>query len=95
VASLINALVCARIATPFWPLLGYTLGSRPVPRILAISAAAVIGWSVHSASTLPIYLLFEFRRPQTTVQLDVGESRPNKDPEAADRQAWLGYIGVG
>jgi hypothetical protein len=43
-ASPINALVCALIATAFWPLLGYALGSRLVPRILAIGAAPVIGF---------------------------------------------------
>ena len=59
-ASSVNALVCALIATAFWSLLGYALGSRLVPRVLAIGAAPVVGWSVHSAATLPIYLLFGF-----------------------------------
>jgi hypothetical protein len=59
-ASPDNAVVCALIATAFWSLLGYALGSRLVPRALAIGAAPVIGWSVHSAATLPIYLLFGF-----------------------------------
>jgi hypothetical protein len=59
-ASPVNALVCALIATAFWSLLGYALGSRLVPRVVAIGAAPVIGWSAHSAATLPIYLLFEF-----------------------------------
>ena len=59
-ASPINALACALIATAFWPLLGFALGSRLVPRVVAIGAAPVIGWSVHSAATLPIYLLFGF-----------------------------------
>jgi hypothetical protein len=59
-ASPDNALVCALIATAFWSLLGYALGSWLVPRALAIGAAPVIGWSVHSAATLPIYLLFGF-----------------------------------
>jgi hypothetical protein len=59
-ASPVNALVCALIATAFWSLLGYALGSRLVPRVVAIGAAPVIGWSVHSAACLPIYLLFEF-----------------------------------
>jgi hypothetical protein len=39
-------------------LLGYALGRRLVSRVLAIGAAPVIGWSVHCAATLPIYLLF-------------------------------------
>jgi hypothetical protein len=59
-ASPVYALVCALIATAFWPLLGYALGSPLLPRVLAITAAPVIGWSVHSAATLPIYLLFGF-----------------------------------
>ena len=59
-ASPDNALVCALIATAFWPLLGYALGRRLLPRVLAIGAAPVIGWAVHSAVILPIYLLFGF-----------------------------------
>src|SRR6516165_2126277 len=55
-----NALVCALIATAFWSLVGYALGCRLVPRALAIGSAPVVGWSVHSAATLPIYLLFGF-----------------------------------
>jgi hypothetical protein len=59
-ASPVNALVCALIATAFWSLLGYALGRRLVPRVLAIGAAPVVGWSVHNAATLPIYFLFGF-----------------------------------
>ena len=59
-ASPVNALICAVIATAFWSLVGYALGCRLVPRVLAIGAAPVIGWSVHSAATLPIHLLFGF-----------------------------------
>ena len=59
-ASPVNALVCALIATAFWSLLGYALGRRLVPRVLAIGAAPVVGWSAHSAATLPIYFLFGF-----------------------------------
>ena len=59
-ASLSNAVICALIATSFWSLIGYALARRLVPRVLALGAAPVIGWSVHSAATLPIYLLFGF-----------------------------------
>jgi hypothetical protein len=59
-ASPVNALICALIATAFWSLVGYALGCRFVPRVLAIGAAPVIVWSVHSAATLPIHLLFGF-----------------------------------
>ncbi|MGO9401384.1 MAG: hypothetical protein ACLP19_26610 [Xanthobacteraceae bacterium] len=59
-ASPHNAFVCALIAMAFWPLLGYALARRLVPRVLALGTAPVIGWSVHSAATLPIYFLFGF-----------------------------------
>ena len=59
-ASPDNALVCALIATAFWPVLGYALGRQLLPPVLATGAAPVIGWAVHSAVTLPFYLLFGF-----------------------------------
>jgi hypothetical protein len=59
-ASLSNAIVCALIATSVWWLIGYAVARRLVPRVLALATAPVIGWSVHSAATLPIYLLFGF-----------------------------------
>ncbi len=45
-ASLSNAVVCALIATAFWSFIGYALARRLVPRVLALGAAPVIGWSV-------------------------------------------------
>jgi hypothetical protein len=54
-ASPFNAALCALLAAAFWPLLGYALGRRLLPRLLARSAAPVIGWAVHSAVMLPIY----------------------------------------
>ena len=59
-ASLSNAVICALIATSFWGLIGYALAYRLLPRPLALGAGPVIGWSVHSVLTLPIYLLFGF-----------------------------------
>jgi hypothetical protein len=57
-----NAVLCALIATLFWQLLGYALTRLLVPRVLALGAAAVSGWAVHSAAMLPIYLLLGFSR---------------------------------
>lgn len=54
-ASPVNAVLCALIATAFWTLLGYALGRRILPRVLALGAASVIGWAVHSAVMLPVY----------------------------------------
>jgi hypothetical protein len=55
-ASPVNALLCALIATAFWTLLGFALARHLLPRVLALGAAAVIGWAAHSAVTLPIYV---------------------------------------
>jgi hypothetical protein len=54
-ASTVNAALCAVVATAFWSLLGYALARRLLPRTLAMGAAPVMGWAVHSAVTLPIF----------------------------------------
>ncbi len=59
-ASPVNAALCALLATAFWSLLGYALSRHLLPRVLAIGAAPVMGWAVHSAATLPIFLLIGF-----------------------------------
>ena len=56
-ASPTNAFLGALFVTSFWTLLGYAVGRHLLPRGLAISAAPVIGWAVHSAATLPIFTL--------------------------------------
>jgi hypothetical protein len=55
-ASPVNAVLCALIATGFWTLLGYALARHLLPRVLALGAAPVTGWAGHSAVTLPIYV---------------------------------------
>ena len=59
-ASPVNAALCALLATAFWSLLGYALARHLLPRALAIGAAPVTGWAVHSAATLPIFFLIGF-----------------------------------
>jgi hypothetical protein len=59
-ASPVNAALCALIATAFWAWLGYALGRYLFPRVLAIGAACVVGWAVHSAAMLPIYIWIGF-----------------------------------
>jgi hypothetical protein len=59
-ASPINAVLCALVATAFWTFLGYALARHLLPRVLAIAAAPVLGWAVHSAVTLLIFLLIGF-----------------------------------
>jgi hypothetical protein len=59
-ASPVNAALCAVLATAFWSLLGFALTRRLLPRVLAIGAAPVTGWAVHSAATLPTFFLIGF-----------------------------------
>jgi hypothetical protein len=59
-ASPVNAALCALLATAFWSLVGYALTRHLLPRALAIGAVPVTGWAVHSAATLPIFLLIGF-----------------------------------
>jgi len=62
-ASPVNAALCALLATAFWVLLGYALTRRLFPRALALGAAAVVGWAVHSAATLPVFTAISLSRP--------------------------------
>lgn len=59
-ATPVNAVLCALIATAFWTFLGYALTRRLLPRALAAGAAPVIGWAVYSAATLPILIAVGF-----------------------------------
>ena len=59
-ASPVNAVLCALIATAFWTLFGYAIARQLLPRVLALATAAVIGWAAHSAVALPVFLLLGF-----------------------------------
>ena len=59
-ASPLNAVICALVATGLWSVLGYALLRRALPRAVAIGMAPVMGWAVHSAVTLPLFTLVGF-----------------------------------
>ncbi|HEY6258483.1 MAG TPA: hypothetical protein VIY51_22090 [Xanthobacteraceae bacterium] len=59
-ASFVNAALGAMVATAFWTLLGLAISRHLLPRPLAIGAAPVLGWAVHSAVTLPLLILIGF-----------------------------------
>jgi hypothetical protein len=59
-ASPLNAVLGAVLATAFWTVLGYALARHVLPRVLALGAAPVVGWAVFSAATLPILTLVGF-----------------------------------
>ncbi len=59
-ASPLNAALCALVAAGLWTVLGYALSRYLLPRVLAIGAAPVIGWAIHSAVMLPLFTLIGF-----------------------------------
>lgn len=59
-ASLVNAVLCAVVATAFWSLVGYALARPVLPRALALGVAPALGWAVHSAATLPVFFWIGF-----------------------------------
>jgi hypothetical protein len=58
-ASTLNAAIGAAAAMLFWTCLGLAVTRRLVPA-LAVPMAPVIGWAVHSAIALPIFLVLPF-----------------------------------
>src|ERR1700722_12673823 len=62
-ASPINAVFGALVATAFWTVLGYALARHVLPKVLAIGAAPVSGWAAFSAASLPILSLIGFSSP--------------------------------
>src|SRR5205807_10666004 len=59
-ASSANAALCAVVAAIFWTGLGFAVARILLPRVLAIGAAPVTGWAIHSALALPILALTGF-----------------------------------
>jgi hypothetical protein len=59
-ASSTNAAIAALAATALWMLLGYALGRRIFPKVLAIGAAPIAGWAVYNSVTLPFFGLVGF-----------------------------------
>ena len=59
-ASSANAALCALVAAIFWTGLGFAVARILLPRVLAIGAAPVTGWAIHSALALPILALTGF-----------------------------------
>ncbi|HEY1979517.1 MAG TPA: hypothetical protein VGH13_05485 [Xanthobacteraceae bacterium] len=59
-ASPVNAVFGALLATAFWTVLGFAVSRHVLPRVLALAAAPVVGWAVFSAATLPVLTLLGF-----------------------------------
>src|SRR5215510_12748641 len=59
-ASSANAAFCAAVAAVFWTGLGFAIARHLLPRVLAIGAAPVVGWAIHTTLALPILTLAGF-----------------------------------
>jgi len=59
-ATPVDAALCALLAAVFWTLLGFAVSRHLLPRPLAHGAAPVMGWAVHSAATLPLFIVVGF-----------------------------------
>ena len=96
--SPINAVLCALLGTAFWSVLGYAIARHLLPRVLALGAAPVLGWSLFSAATLPILRLVGFSALAVIalaalglVLAGIGLSRPSalSGPRADLKPWWL------
>jgi hypothetical protein len=59
-ASPLDAAICAVVALLVWTALGLSISRRVLPRTLALPVAPALGWAVHNAAALPIFLLIGF-----------------------------------
>ena len=59
-ASTLHAAAGAVVALLFWTALGLSISRRIFPRALALPVAPALGWCVHNAAALPIFLAFGF-----------------------------------
>jgi hypothetical protein len=59
-ASTLHAAAGAVVALLFWTALGLAISRRIFPRALALPLAPALGWCVHNAAALPIFLALGF-----------------------------------
>ena len=58
--STLSAAAAAVVALLFWTVLGLSISRRILPHALALPLAPSLGWAVHSAAGLVLFLLFGF-----------------------------------
>jgi len=66
-ASTFHAAIAAGVGLVYWTCLGLLIARRLDPR-LAFGAAPAIGWAIHNAVALPVFLVLDFS-PATVVML--------------------------
>jgi hypothetical protein len=58
--STLSAAAGAVVGLLFWSAVGLAISRRILPRALALPLAPALGWAVHSAATLPLFMLLGF-----------------------------------
>ncbi len=59
-ASTINVAIGAAVAMLWWTALGYVVTRRLVPQALALPMAPTVGWAIHGAVALLVFLAIPF-----------------------------------
>jgi len=59
-ASTLNVAIAAVAAMLFWTCVGFAVTRRLVPAALALPIAPVVGWAMHGAVALPLFLVLQF-----------------------------------
>jgi hypothetical protein len=91
-ASILNTLFCAGLATVLWTCIGLAVAARVLPGPLALPLSPMLGWAVHSAAVLPVFFAVGLSRATVTavtaVALIVALAawRTRKPPSVQDPQ---------
>ncbi|MPZ40450.1 MAG: hypothetical protein GEU95_20840 [Rhizobiales bacterium] len=105
-ASTINVILGSAIALLVWTSIGLAVARAVLSeRALTWPVAPVLGWAVHSAATLPLFMLIGFNRATVTIVtlLSIGASayalwqrsgalKGNKHESSVPAWAWLGAL---
>jgi hypothetical protein len=105
-ASTTNVILAAVAALILWTMIGLAVARAVLPaRTLIWPVAPSLGWAVHSAATLPLFMLIGFNRITVaivtvlsfaagayTLWRQPGSVRHDKDATAVPWWAWLGAL---
>lgn len=59
-ASTPSVVLCAVVGLTYWTALGYLIARRLAPGALALPMAPMLGWAVHGAASLALFLVLPF-----------------------------------
>src|SRR5262245_34742546 len=105
-ASITNVILGTAAALILWTVIGLAVARAVLPeRTLHAPLAPALGWAVHSAAMLPLFMLIGFNRITVTIVVMLslaaaayalrrqpGSPKPGKDAIAVPWWAWLGAL---